>query len=334
MYKTSAPGKVILFGEHAVVYDRLGIAGAIDQRAVAEVTPHDKKTIILDLPAFSLKEEVTIPDIIAFSEKVQELKETGKFDQLKLLSKMPTSPIKATIGKLRPTKGFVIRLNCQLPKGTGSGSAIFSSTAAAVLLNEGKRLDTKKIIEASYEGDVVAHGGLPSGIDNNTVTHGRYLQFKKSKGPSPLSINAELPLVIVDSGMPANTGEMILKVRKQLESTPYEIERYMDQINLISLEAISALEEGNIQHIGKLINRNHYYLQKLGVSTPLLDQLVHFAIENGALGAKLTGAGGGGSIIALSKDPEKLAELYRSKGFKAFATKVGAEGVRIEREKR
>ena len=327
---TSAPGKVILFGEHAVVHDRLGIAGAIGMRASVSFVPRDDDGVILHLPKYLKDEELTLTQCVNFYKEIARLKELKDFDGLRLLNKDPINPLKAVVGFLKPSMGFEATFNSDLMKNTGSGSAVFSSLAAAILYRD-NAFDRRKVAAAAYEGDVVAHAGLPSGIDNSTVTYGQYLTFKRSLGPQPLQINFKIPLVIVDSGTPANTGDMVMMVKKRLEREPNEVNQLLDSIDQVSHKAMEAIKKGEtLKTLGGLMNNNHELLQKLGVCTKQLDDIVTTARLNGALGAKMTGGGGGGSIIVLTEHPKRLAEKFGDDGFRAYATLVGAEGVRLE----
>jgi len=143
------------------------------------------------------------------------------------------------------------------------------------------------------------HHGSPSGIDNTVITYEKILFFIKSKPYEFLHPRQPITLVIADSGIKSSTGKVVEEVRQHSSSNPERYEDLFSQIAEISLSAKRLLESGKLESLGKSMTENHHLLQKMGVSCSKLDDLVECAMKNGALGAKLSGGGQGGNMIAL-----------------------------------
>ena len=156
--------------------------------------------------------------------------------------------------------------------------------------------------------------------------------FRKGRGFAPLDVTEGIPLVIGDTGVERSTGGLVAMVRKRREQYPSIIDPIIETGGEIALRAVEALETGDLNTLGDLMNLNHALLCAIGVSNEPLERLVYAARDAGAYGAKLTGAGGGGCMIALAV-PEKLkdvAEAIERVGGEAFVTRKTMEGVRIE----
>lgn len=330
----SAPCKVILFGEHSVVYDKLGIAGTIERRIpISASFGKDGINIIQNSQYAGFRRSKE--EVFGLLKKFREFYREKNFDEIKKLDF--DDAIAVVAGEILDRYGYTdldieITLKESL-KSIGQSAAIFSAMVVAVARLLGKELSKREISDIAYLGDVVAHGGTPSGIDTNTVVHGGYVRYRKSEGTEPLGIDFELPLIIVDSGEPSRNNVTVPHVRMLREQKPDYINPILDEMDKISCEAIGALKERDLKKIGALMNRNHELLKKLEVSTEKLDMLVGLGLENGALGAKLTAGGGGGCIIVLARDrehAEELKSIYEKANFRTFRTNLGAEGVRTE----
>jgi mevalonate kinase len=205
----------------------------------------------------------------------------------------------------------------------GSSSAVFACIGALF------KKDLEAIREISYMGDVLVHGGTPSGIDNSAVVYGRYLAFRKSEGPKKLRIAVEPPIVIGHTGIKSSTAKTVGYVRENIG----RFMPYIERIDEISRKGLTALQKNDLPSVGRLMNENQKLLERIEVSHPKLEELIEIARENGALGAKLSGKGGGGVMFALCKDrahQQKIREAFENAGFKAYSASLGAEGVRTE----
>jgi len=334
MPTASAPHKIILIGEHAVVHGKVGIAGAIDSRVFVKARRGKQGVRVLDplgLNNFNNSRN-------ELSKILSEFRTLYKRGDLEAMKKLDFSDcIRIVVAETLDRIGWAdVEIEMQRRdtlKGIGGSAALWAATAAALGDALGKRLTKEQINEIAYLGDVVAHGGTPSGIDNSTVVCGGYLKFTKADGPQPLKIDFELPIVIIDSGEPANTGVTVPYVRKQLEAEPERVKKILDRLHDISNEALDSLVAHNLQEVGARMTDYYQELRKLNISTEKLDKIIKIAMDNGALGAKPTGGWGGGVCIALVNDAESADELirtFRKNNFRAFITKLGAEGVRLE----
>ena len=191
-------------------------------------------------------------------------------------------------------------------------------------------LDDEGVNELAYECEKVSHG-TPSGIDNSCATYGSLIWFEKNMEGGKNTINTfkvGKPLLIVlgNSGKVGNTAELVAGVRERKEANPEEYAPTFERAKTLVEDAKVALEAGDQVKVGELMNENQELLRKIGVSCDELEQLIKIAKENGALGAKLTGAGGGGLMYALADSEEtqnKIVEAFEAAGFKAIKTKIG-----------
>jgi mevalonate kinase len=149
-----------------------------------------------------------------------------------------------------------------------------------------------------YEVEKVYHG-TPSGVDNTVIVYERPVWFVLVQPPQPLMIGTSVMLLVADSGVPGSTRETVAHVRQQYDSDQSRVQPLIEHIGSLVTQARMALETGDQPGLGAVFNANHATLQALGVSSPLLDRLTHAAVNAGALGAKLSGGGRGGNIIAL-----------------------------------
>lgn len=337
MIITSSPGKIILFGEHAVVYDKLGIACSIDKRCFVKVFPAEENSVFIEAKDFNLSKPLRERELFDLFEIISSLKNQNRFNEIKEIFKKdeltPSFFVIANILKKYGFRGLRLEIKSEIPKNLGSSSAVFSAIALGVSKFLGKNLSKKEVSEFAYQGDLIAHGGTPSGIDNTVVTYGGYVKYKKSKGVEALNINFKFPLLIVDSGEKTRTGETVSYIREQKEENPEFVNSILDSLNNISKRALKSLNSQDFKNLGKLMFKYYQELKKLDISTPKLDQIVNIALENKALGAKPTGGWGGGCCLILAKNQQgivKLTKKFKEKGFNSFQSKMGVEGVKVE----
>ena len=314
MGKGSGFGKVILFNEHFVVRGVPGIVSAIDSAAYAEV----KKT----------GNGITIED-----ERKAEIgyAEQKRFQQKESIENM----IRAM--NLDPKKlSLKIWLGGNLPAFSGIGASAASSVAIARAIAEELRLvlSDEKINKAAYEAEK-AYAGNPSGIDNTAATYGGLIWFKKNLGGSEntierLSIRQPIEIVIGNTGIVANTKAMVVGVAERKKQNPEKYDELFQQAEVLAFKARKALEAFDLRKIGELMDKNHHLLQEIEVSSKELDYLVDLAKEQGAYGAKMTGGGGGGCMVALTpgNDIQKaVATAIEDEGFNVLTTKIGCTHV-------
>ncbi|MCE1255505.1 MAG: mevalonate kinase, partial [Anaerolineae bacterium] len=282
----TAPGKAILFGEHAVVYNRPAIA--------VPVTEIQAKAYIKALPQFSGLEHIFIdaPDI-QLSVLFSDLQPDHPIAALIMAVKKHLN-----INRLPP---FHIKLVSNIPiaSGLGSGAAISIAAAKAICTFLGHPLPPEEISAIAYEVEKIHHGN-PSGIDNAVIAHAKPVFFIRNTPLEVINIKRPFSLVIADSGIASLTREAVGKVRQSWQNNPSLYETWFDEIAILSSRAREILTSGDPQDIGSLMVKNQQLLQKIGVSTPELDRLVEISLQSGAWGAKLSGAGCGGNMIAIA----------------------------------
>jgi mevalonate kinase len=217
-----------------------------------------------------------------------------------------------------------------------SASGVGASAACAVSLTEAISdeynlgLSKEEINEVAYVGET-AGSGTPSGIDNTAAVYGGFLVFQKNlKGGKnkieTISIEKPIEIVLINSGVAALTKEVVADVKKLKEEKPEEINPVFDEYEKLVEEGKKALKEYNLEKIAELIEKNQDLLRKINVSSDLLEKIISLAKDNGALAAKLTGTGRGGSVIALTPGKElqeKVAKVIKDKGYEVTLTTIG-----------
>jgi len=214
--------------------------------------------------------------------------------------------------------------------GVGASAAQATSLARAINDSFTLMLTDEKINEAAYEGEKAYHG-TPSGIDNTASTYGGLIWFVKNLDGGKnimevLQSPKKMPLVIANSGITASTTEVVADVRRLKEADTEKFVKIFSNYEDLSKKAKSALLKGDDISIGNLMNQNHKLLQEITVSGDINDKLVEVAINNGALGAKITGTGRGGLVIALAENDEvqnNIADAIEKKGYDAWKTMIG-----------
>jgi mevalonate kinase len=312
MGRGSGFGKAILFGEHFVVHGVPGIVSAIDSAADAEVKKSGKG--------------ITVEDERKGAKGYTEKKRIQQKESIEnMLKAMNVNPQKVSLK---------IWLGGNLPGFSGIGASAASSVAIARAIAEelGMDLSDEKINEAAYEAEK-AYAGNPSGIDNTAATYGGLIWFKKNLGGGAntierLSIREPVEIVIGNTGIVANTKAMVAGVAERKKQNSQKYGALFSQAEDLAFKARKALEAFDLRKFGRLMNENHRLLQEIEVSCKELDQLVDLAREQGAFGAKLTGGGGGGCMVALTPGKElqeKVAAAMENEGFKVLRTKIGIQ---------
>jgi len=306
-----AHGKIILLGEHAVVYGRPAIAIPVDNVSV--------HAYVLANPAGKPGEIRIEAESIHLSALLNDLPD----DQ----------PIALTMKLIQQSLGlphlpaFTLKISSTIPvaSGLGSGAAVSVAVIRAVTNFLGHTLDDDTVSNWAYEIEK-HHHGTPSGIDNTVIAYHKPILYQRGTGSSDLHIPVTFTLVIADTGISAPTAAVVSAVRQAWQKDPQRYEQIFDQIGGLVVEARKNIEAGTPDNIGPLLTQNHVLLQELSVSNEVLDRLVDSALQAGALGAKLSGGGRGGNIIALT-DPGKADtianQLFKGGAVNAIITTVG-----------
>ena len=302
--KAFAPGKIILFGEHTVVYKKPAIAVAIDRGVNVELIPRNDDNITVKL------------DLIDYYKKSQLVnkKLNYKIDSQK---KMITDYIYEVINLF------------EFEKGLGSSAAVTVSTLKAVSLYVNKQIDKKTIAQTAREIEIKIQGAA-SPIDTSMSTYGGIIFIDENSKLNRIDFNMKLPLIVSNCEISGNTGKLVESVRLKYEKYPTIVGNIFKAMEQIAIDAKVALEKGNSELIGDLMNINQGLLDAIGVNTTELSDMVYKAREYGAKGSKLTGSGGGGCIIAYT--PENSDEIYKQlrKDYATFKCVQSDTGVSAE----
>lgn len=278
-------GKAILIGEHFVVHGARGIGMGIPR----------KTTVVLEkAPALSFSFECG--------------------DLLK-------EATRRVLEKVAGGTGFDVSVTSEFPVSAGMGwsasycVALARAAAAAI----GKEISDKETAKAAFEGEKAFHGN-PSGIDNTLAAHGGVMLFRKGKEPESLKVGGNFHFVIANSGKKGPTKELVDKVSSMRTEKPEEYCAMEEAEEWLVDKAIGALVAGDAGALGRAMDNNNELLTRLGLSTPTIDNIRGIALGNGALGAKITGAGGGGCVLILAPDADKAAGIVEKLGkYEAFS---------------
>jgi mevalonate kinase len=335
-FAASAPGKVILLGEHGVNRCQPALAAAIDRRVHCRVAR--RTDAVYAFQGDGRSEEVGAADLLAHKERIDALRAGGALDELRRATAgdffAPARYVLAHVVAEHDLPGLDIAWRSELPvgAGVGSGAAASAAMAFAALLAADRRPDPERVAFLAWQGDVIAHGGVASGLDSGASALGGITRYTLADGPSPTPSAAPLTLVVADTSIQANTADVNTRVRRWLDAHPERMHLFGD-MGLLVEGAAAALAEGDLERLGKLFNLGQLVLEKLGVSCPEIERLVEAALGAGALGAKLSGSGGGGIVIALPPPggaERVVAAMAAVAGGETMVVAAGAVGVREE----
>ncbi len=294
-----APGKIILSGEQFVVLGAPAVAMAVSLYSKIAVRPSQtgRIEVTADIPLHLVGGDAKRLSVAENQELLEPLRlaTSATFDHL------------AT-----KDRGVHIDANCQIPIGAGLGSSASTTVAtiSAVAKSRGTRLHRREIFKLAFIPENYLHGH-PSGVDQATCTYGGIIQFKKPSKIKPIDIKRPPVILVCDSGAHRSTKALVGSVVKRSREQTDRFQTHLDEITTISNAVVKALQNEDDDELGSLMNRNHELLRQIGVSTPKLDKLVVVARKAGAVGAKLTGAGGGGCMIALCDDKKARSNIAR-----------------------
>lgn len=280
----SAPGKIILFGEHAVVYGRPAIAVPVTGVGVTVTVSAlpDNAPGRLHVTARQVGIDSPLADLPADHP----------------LSLAVTSTMAQMGVNHLPALRLEINSTIPIAAGLGSGAAVSAAIARALAAYTGMPLSDEQVSAVAYRVDQ-KHHGTPSGIDNTVIAYAQPIWFVRGLGFERLTVAEPFTVVIGDSGVSSPTGAVVGDLRKRRDADPERYEPLFDAVGAIAAQARALIEQGPSAALGPLMTRNHALLQTLDVSSPQLDRLVQAALDAGALGAKLCGGGRGGNMIAL-----------------------------------
>ena len=332
---TSAPAKVILLGEHGVNRGQPALATALEVRVRCRVAARSDDRYALRSDDRS--EIVDYGDLRVYKAEVDQLRRRDALDELRARTRddffAPARYVLAHVAERVNLPGLAAAWESSLPigSGLGSGAAATTSLALAAMSIAGHTPEPRDLAFLAWQGDVIAHGGVASGLDSGTIALGGVTRYTLEDGSQPLACRAPLPLVIGDSGVRADTAEVNTRVRVGLSHHPARAHLFAE-MGLLVRHALEAIAVGDLDALGQLMNLNQLLLEKLGVSSSELDRLIEASHGAGALGAKLSGSGGGGIIVALVSPGRegKVAAAIDAAGGRSIIASAGAPGARIE----
>lgn len=288
-----APAKVILFGEHAVVYGQPAIAIPVTRvNATARILPQ--------IDASQGQIQVQAPDI-QLDKKLTDLPEDHPL----------AAAIRLTLTAIAPVHlpSLSVQISSTIPVAAGMGSSAATSVAIIHALSTffGAHLSSEQISDLAFEVEKLHHG-TPSGIDNNVIAHQQPVYFIKDQPIEFLKINNPTHWIVADTGEKTPTREAVAGVRERYQADPAAYSPILSAIGEITRQAREPLASGDLALLGPLLNENQDQLRMLGVSCDSLDGLIAAALQAGAFGAKLSGGGLGGNIISLA-NPENAQSI-------------------------
>jgi mevalonate kinase len=302
-----ASGKILLIGEHAVVYGHPAIAiplRGVRARAEVELLPGDGIEMISD----------------ELNERIHSVEAAS--DRLAPLYRLAGS-VAGLFGEQK--QGMRIRLHSTIPmrRGMGSGAAIAVALVRGVCGALGRKLDAEQVCELALEAEREFHGN-PSGVDCAVVARGEPVYFVRGKPPQEIGVGANrFRFVVGDTGIESPTLQVVEDVSAAREKDRARYDSYFWELGSMASVAREVIRSGSPAELGVCMTHSHSILRHVGVSCPELDRLVEVALRKGALGAKLSGAGRGGAMIALVDDEageERIAAELRLAGAESTIT--------------
>jgi len=318
--RASAPAKVILFGEHFVVYGNPAILASINRRIVVDAHTIDENKIL-------------IKSDIGFAGEYSSLgfKATeGDMETKATLDPLYSAVMQVLAARNKKT-GIKIAISSGVPPGIGLGSSAAAcvSTVAAVNSLFQKRYSRQKVCELAIESERLIHKNS-SGADCYVSTFGGLIHYSKIRGFKKIRAKGRLALVIASTGVRHSTGDIVADVKKLKDRNESLFQSLAKQAATICAQAQGAIASGKRDELGALMNENQMILRQIGVSHYKADKLIEICSKAGALGAKMTGAGGGGAVIALAasrQDGGKIASRADAAGYESFEVEIDRKGL-------
>ena len=307
--KASAPGKVILFGEHFVVYGVNAILCAINKRVLVTAENIEDKII-------SIKSNIG-------NLELQTNKPISEIDS-------PLKPFYYLANKMIQNKntGIKITIESEIPLGVGLGSSSACCVAGAAAIS---RLfsDTskEKILELAIEAEKTIFQNT-SGADCTVCTYGGIMEFNKGKGHTKIEFEPDFHLVIVNSNIEHSTELVVNEVKSFKEKNEEEFSKLCENETNLVEDVLKLLKENNTKELGEKINQNQKYLEAIGVSNEKIKEMIQIGMKS-SFGAKITGAGDGGCIFALTDETnlDETINQFRNKNHECFSVKIDLKGL-------
>ena len=333
----SAPAKVILLGEHAVNRGQEALATAVGLRVRCDVERLAEPVAVL--VAGEVERRIPLDELERFAAGVDALRAAGDVAAVGRLAGDFLAPARYALAGLArrvALPGLRACWDSELPVGAGlgSGAAAAAALVAAAAELAGEPLAPPVVAELAARADVIAHGGVASGLDAGASAFGGVIRYAVDGGARPVGLGAPMTLVVAHTGVAADTASVNAGLRARLVEQP-GLARHLVAIGALVGPAADAVERGDLDALGRAMLLDQLALARIGVSCPEIDLLVEHALAAGALGAKLSGSGGGGIVIALVDEARAaaVADALRPHAAELLVLDAGAEGVTTERRR-
>lgn len=335
----SAPAKVILLGGKGVNWGFPALVAAVGIRTYCTLHACGGNGY-----RFTYGDRTETGDrstLADFKRRVDDLRALKKHDEITAMARQdffaPVRHVLAHVVEKTAELGIEVTWRSDIPVGSGlgSGAAASAAMATAALHAAGKVIPPRDLAWLAWQGDVIAHGGLGTGLDSGASVLGGIVRYSLDDGPRPVGAPGPLPLVIGDTLLRASTATSNTKSHNWLDEHPMRF-HLLQEMGLLVEQAQAAIGSGELSTLGHLMNLNQLIKEKLGLSVPKIEELIEAALGAGALGAKISGKGLGGIIVALAEPGKQqaVARAIEAAGGKALVPEVGVEGARIETDDR
>ena len=305
----SAPGKVILFGEHFVVYGVKAILCSINKRVTvtAEKTSERKISINSKIGKLELEPDKPISEINS-----------------------PLKPFYYLANKAIENKdtGIHIQIDSEIPLGAGLGSSSACCVAgAAAIFKLFGNISREEVLKLAIEAERTIFENT-SGADCTVCTYGGIMEYDKNKGFKKIQYKPNFQLVIINSNIEHSTQSMVSKVKEFENKNTEEFSRLSDLESKLVEDVLKLVKENKIQEIGQKMNQNQEYLENIGISNKELTKMIKIGQES-SFGAKITGSGGGGCIFALTNESnlQNILKKFKDNNYECFSTKIDFKGL-------
>jgi len=305
----SAPGKVILFGEHFVVYGVKAILCSINKRVTvtAEKTSERKISINSKIGKLELEPDKPISEINS-----------------------PLKPFYYLANKSIENKdsGIRIQIDSEIPLGAGLGSSSACCVAgAAAIFKLFGNISREEVLKLAIEAERTIFENT-SGADCTVCTYGGIMEYDKNKGFKKIQYKPNFQLVIINSNIEHSTQSMVSKVKEFENKNTEEFSRLSDLESKLVEDVLKLVKENKIQEIGQKMNQNQKYLENIGISNKELTKMIRIGQES-SFGAKITGSGGGGCIFALTNESnlQNILKKFKDNNYECFSTKIDFKGL-------
>jgi mevalonate kinase len=318
--ETSAPAKIILFGEHFVVYNKPAILASVTKRIKVGAHLNNSKTI-------NIKSDLGIE--ASYKESDFNIIKRANDSQTILYPLYESA--RSVLSERHQILGLDILVNSEFPYGLGLGSSAASCVATVAAVDSlFHKPDKQYVCDKAIKSERLIHNNS-SGADCYISTFGGLIYYIKNTGFNKIYCRKDLSLLIGNTGIRHSTGALVSSVKKFKDENSSLFNNLSRRAENICRDAFTAITKGDERKLGELMRENHTLLQQIGVSHDKIDYLVNVCVENGALGAKLTGAGGGGIMIALVPQEEKLKliSIIEKNGCECMAVEIDFNGLML-----